>query len=539
LFSTSRLPAALTEARMTIKNAQTNTASVPSALADKLNFFIPIAKVDVAKREVWGVAAEEAPDKSGEIMDYAASKPEFQAWSDSISKATNGASLGNVRAMHQPIAAGKLVSLEFDDDVRKVTVGAKIVDDNEWTKVTEGVYTGFSIGGTYGWQKFDTAIGKTRYQAKPSEISIVDNPCMHGATFQLVRADGASEMHKFAGTPGAGDTPSAPSDAAPDDPALAKLAGDIAALAATLTKSGARHSAGDMQMLQSIHDSAMSLGAACAVTKADEAGALRKDGTPADDDDPEFLAFIAHLDVSSIADALKLVSAIASNHVGYSADVSSKLMSAVQILTSALSDRVSDQATATQAAAIDAAQDASDAEVVDLTGESDEPMQAITKDDGGDDSGGDDGDMQQAAKAAPVASVSPSTEDDMNKDITEQLNKFQAELITQVKEILSAMTTPLQKMNGTQEDMSKRFDAVAAEISALSGRITKIEITPVGVGPVLREVGMTATNGEDALMTSLDELIKIENDPTIRQALQQRRTNVALKAALRTGNRIG
>ncbi|GIV62996.1 MAG: hypothetical protein KatS3mg045_0335 [Bellilinea sp.] len=35
-----------------------------------LSYFMPLQKVIEAKREVWGVAAIEQPDQSGEIMDY-------------------------------------------------------------------------------------------------------------------------------------------------------------------------------------------------------------------------------------------------------------------------------------------------------------------------------------------------------------------------------------------------------------------------------------------------------------------------------------
>lgn len=162
--------------------------------------FIPLTKIDVEKREVWGCAAEEAPDKYAEVMDYAASKPHFEAWSEAIAKASDGKSLGNVRAMHGAVAAGKLVHFEADDETRKFLVGAKIVDDQEWKKVLEGVYTGFSIGGHYvrRWPDPDNE-ELMRYEAKPHEVSIVDNPAMYGTTFEVVKADGASEQRAFVG----------------------------------------------------------------------------------------------------------------------------------------------------------------------------------------------------------------------------------------------------------------------------------------------------------------------------------------------------
>jgi len=166
-----------------------------------LNLFIPLSKVDLEKREVWGWAAEEAPDKSKEIMDYAASKPRFLSWSDAIQKASGGKSRGNVRAMHNTVAAGKVIHLDPRDDVKKVWVGVKVVDDSEWAKVQEGVYTGFSVGGSYGKRWPDlTDPTLTRYEAIPAELSLVDNPAMYGATFEAVKADGSVEMRKFTGT---------------------------------------------------------------------------------------------------------------------------------------------------------------------------------------------------------------------------------------------------------------------------------------------------------------------------------------------------
>ena len=164
-----------------------------------LAMFVPIAKVDVQRREVWGVAAEEQPDKADEVFDYTGSRPHFEAWSKSFAAATGGKSLGNIRAMHGPMAAGKVISLNFDDVARRVLVGAKVVDDNEWVKVREGVYTGFSIGGKYVKRWTDPVNADlVRYIAKPSEISLVDNPCMPGAVFEVVKEDGTSEMRKFA-----------------------------------------------------------------------------------------------------------------------------------------------------------------------------------------------------------------------------------------------------------------------------------------------------------------------------------------------------
>jgi hypothetical protein len=168
--------------------------------------FVQLQKVDVAKREVWGVAAVEQPDGAREIMDYDKSLPNFLNWSRDMYKASGGKSQGNLRAMHRDVAAGKLIHFEPRDATKDFYIGTKIVDDNEWKKVLEGVYTGFSVGGSYG-AKWEDAVmkGYTRYEAKPVEISLVDKPCMPGATFQVIKADGQVEMRKLATAEDAGD----------------------------------------------------------------------------------------------------------------------------------------------------------------------------------------------------------------------------------------------------------------------------------------------------------------------------------------------
>ena len=65
-----------------------------------LKLFIPICKIDEARRLVYVTLSEEVRDKSDEILDYATAKPAFEKWSNEIKEASGGKSLGNVRAMH-------------------------------------------------------------------------------------------------------------------------------------------------------------------------------------------------------------------------------------------------------------------------------------------------------------------------------------------------------------------------------------------------------------------------------------------------------
>jgi hypothetical protein len=203
-----------------------------------LDLFLPLTKVDVDAHLVYGVATAESPDRTGEICDYQTTKPYFQSWSEDARSASAGKSLGAVRAMHGRVAAGKLTDIAFDDDNRRILVAAKIVDDSEWEKVLEGVYTGFSQGGRYVARWNDEATGLTRYTAEPTEISLVDVPCLPGATFEVVK-DGVVEKRAFAAPkfeePPAPAAPPPPPEA-PQDPTRVALAKAALALASAADK---------------------------------------------------------------------------------------------------------------------------------------------------------------------------------------------------------------------------------------------------------------------------------------------------------------
>src|ERR1700733_2187245 len=100
-----------------------------------LNFFVPLEKIDQAKRLVYGYASTEALDSQGEIVKkeaIEAALPDYMRFA-------------NIREMHQPSAVG--VAKEAELDGKGLHLAAKIVDDDAWLKVVEGVYKGFSIGG--------------------------------------------------------------------------------------------------------------------------------------------------------------------------------------------------------------------------------------------------------------------------------------------------------------------------------------------------------------------------------------------------------
>lgn len=165
----------------------------------KFNMFFRLTKFDSIEGIFEAIATAEVEDKTGETCHYETTKPYYEKWSSEIEKASNGKSLGNIRAMHGNIAAGKVTALTFDDVQKVIRITGKIVDKAEKEKMAEGVYTGVSQGGDYvnKWKEN----GINYYTADPCEISLVDNPCLGIATFEYTKADGTTEMRKLNSIP--------------------------------------------------------------------------------------------------------------------------------------------------------------------------------------------------------------------------------------------------------------------------------------------------------------------------------------------------
>jgi len=165
--------------------------------------FVPLTKYDAERNIATGVIAAEELDKSGEILDFEKSLPHFQAWSDEFKKATDGKNVGNLRVMHTAKVAGRGIEFVPVADKKRFEMAFHVVDRDEQEKCATGCYTGFSIGGAYvkRWDdpaiKFGEAAAK-RYEARPAEVSLVDNPCIPSAQFEYLRAAGVEpELRKF------------------------------------------------------------------------------------------------------------------------------------------------------------------------------------------------------------------------------------------------------------------------------------------------------------------------------------------------------
>jgi len=140
------------------------------------NFYIPFSKKDDDERMVFGYASTETMDSQGEIVAKDAiteALPEYMRF-------------GNIREMHQPSAVGKAQEATIDE--KGLYLGVKVVDDAAWTKVKEGVYNGFSIGG-----KIVTKINDTITKLRLTEISLVDRPANPEAVFAFYKGDDMEE----------------------------------------------------------------------------------------------------------------------------------------------------------------------------------------------------------------------------------------------------------------------------------------------------------------------------------------------------------
>ncbi len=148
-----------------------------------LNVMVPFAKVDQERRLVSGFATLDNLDNQGDVVLSEASAKAFAR------------ARGNLREMHQPIAAGHLVDFQEEEffhvdpetglgkTYRGIFVTAYVSKGAEstWEKVLDGTLTGFSIGGEIkeASNDFDKDASKSVRIIKDYdlvELSLVDNP---------------------------------------------------------------------------------------------------------------------------------------------------------------------------------------------------------------------------------------------------------------------------------------------------------------------------------------------------------------------------
>ena len=141
------------------------------------SLFLPIVKVDDEQRFIEAYASTERVDEQGQIMTREAMKT---AWPDYFKWA-------NLREMHSNSAAGTVLAADLDDP-QGIRVGAKIVDDQAWRKVKEGVYKGLSVGGKILAMRPDaSAPNGVIEKIRLTEISLVDRPANPDAVITMFK----------------------------------------------------------------------------------------------------------------------------------------------------------------------------------------------------------------------------------------------------------------------------------------------------------------------------------------------------------------
>lgn len=134
----------------------------------KIQKFVPIAKVDEEEHMVYGWASTSDMDSDGEII-------KAEALAGSLSEYMKFPTL---REMHQPKAVGTTKQAEVS--AKGLYIGAKVVTEEAWKLVKEGVYKAFSIGGNVLKR-----VGNSIEQLELVEISLVDVPANKAAVIEL------------------------------------------------------------------------------------------------------------------------------------------------------------------------------------------------------------------------------------------------------------------------------------------------------------------------------------------------------------------
>jgi HK97 family phage prohead protease len=142
----------------------------------KFQRFLPITKVDEDERMVYGYASTPDLDSDGEVIKVEAMEKALP----------NYLKFPTIREMHQPKAIGTTKNAEIDKN--GMYIGAKIVADDAWKLVKEGVYKAFSIGGNVVKR-----VGNVIQELDLVEISLVDVPANKSAVIEVWKSEGMSK----------------------------------------------------------------------------------------------------------------------------------------------------------------------------------------------------------------------------------------------------------------------------------------------------------------------------------------------------------
>lgn len=165
----------------------------------RVSLGVPFAKIDEERRLVSGYATLDNIDDQYDVVLAEASARAFAR------------ARGNIREMHQPIAAGRLVDFKEDEvidpDTGQVYKGIYVTAyvskgaQDTWEKVLDGTLTGFSIGGSITesetqWVKDANANVRFVKDYSLDELSLVDNPANQKANILSIQKNSEGSVIK-------------------------------------------------------------------------------------------------------------------------------------------------------------------------------------------------------------------------------------------------------------------------------------------------------------------------------------------------------
>jgi hypothetical protein len=240
------------------------------------SLFMPVTYMSRRDADEWiveGQATAEVPDSFGTIFTYEASKKAFSNW---IKK------YANVREMHNKVAAGRGLEVNFDDANKRVLVRTRVskAEPGIWLKWHEGTLNGLSVGAGSNYK-----MGRMTYQGKSypaiteyelAELSYVDAPSCPGSDGYVVSR--AMEGQEFILSDIIDDSDPEQSTEATTQEAIQAVD------TAELERAGARLSADSREKLHSMRDQAMAL---CGCDECQGMSSNNDDDDDGDDDGVE------------------------------------------------------------------------------------------------------------------------------------------------------------------------------------------------------------------------------------------------------------
>lgn len=171
--------------------------SLVTSSDNNVEIVVPLVKIKPEKRTVIGIATSDAEDHAGDVVTWKASKKAFQETQAKIREQHDAkrGPVGNIVAFE----AKTIWDEKLEKVVNVIEVEAYIskTAEDTWTKINEGLLTGFSIGGLVRGSeerlvkdsKNANKHRKVKYITDYvlSELSICDNPCNPQSTILSIK----------------------------------------------------------------------------------------------------------------------------------------------------------------------------------------------------------------------------------------------------------------------------------------------------------------------------------------------------------------